>query len=396
MTPARPFLVTRISMPPSSPSLAQLVAVLRLPDPPESRWHRAGFSPRGERIFNVAATLLVGLFLTGWSWTIAESVKGGQREGLAGGPSSIASVVTQIDAPTMAYLADAAIRAFLPLRGQSGRLRAAIQPAGDTIESGGLPAGAHAGITTGEEGDSLAPLVAPATPGIWEIAVKVGTAIKPIGDFNVISLRPFSDKRRGRIGLYYLGSWPTERGVGASGYANPSGFIEVTPENQDTPVSDHFLLRDFLTKNQQNVWPKYLVLETKLLDKLELVLTDLQSRGIVTAGVRVLSGFRTPSYNESGGDPRGRADLSRHMYGDAADIYIDNDGDGRMDDLNGDRRVNTRDARVVLAAVERVEASYPNLVGGAGIYAATSAHGPFIHIDTRGYRARWVEPGGSQ
>jgi hypothetical protein len=30
-------------------------------------------------------------------------------------------------------------------------------------------------------------------------------------------------------------------------YANPQGFIEVTPENQNTPVSEHFRLRDFLT-----------------------------------------------------------------------------------------------------------------------------------------------------
>jgi uncharacterized protein YcbK (DUF882 family) len=28
-------------------------------------------------------------------------------------------------------------------------------------------------------------------------------------------------------------------------------------------------------------------------------------------------------------------------------------------------------------------------VGGIGIYPATSAHGPFVHIDARGTRARW-------
>jgi hypothetical protein len=84
------------------------------------------------------------------------------------------------------------------------------------------------------------------------------------------------------------------------------------------------------------------------------------------------------------------------MFGDAADIFIDRDGNGRMDDLDGNGRVDTRDARVILAAVDRVEAQYPGLIGGAGIYAATAAHGPFIHIDTRGYRARWEESGGGQ
>src|SRR5918992_2535687 len=150
MVPVRSALATRSSMPPSSSSLAHLVAVLRLPEPPESRWHRAGFSPRGERIFYVAATLLLGLFLTGWSWTIADAVKAARREGSAATPASVASVVTQIDAPSMPYLAEAALQAFMPLRGQSGRLRAIMQPAGDTIEASALPPGAHAGLTTAE------------------------------------------------------------------------------------------------------------------------------------------------------------------------------------------------------------------------------------------------------
>jgi uncharacterized protein YcbK (DUF882 family) len=219
--------------------------------------------------------------------------------------------------------------------------------------------------------------------------------VRPLQDFSIISELPFSAKRRGRIGLYYIGSWPTERSRSARTpkYAPPSGFIEVTPENQDTYVSEHFRLRDFLTHDQQGVWPKYLVLDTKLVDKLELVLADLEAHGVQTAGVHIMSGFRTPQYNKTGGDPRGRAELSRHMYGDASDIYIDNNGDGRMDDLNHDGRVDLRDARVIEAAVDRVEREHPALVGGCGVYAATRAHGPFVHIDTRGYRARWLGTG---
>jgi uncharacterized protein YcbK (DUF882 family) len=176
-------------------------------------------------------------------------------------------------------------------------------------------------------------------------------------------------------------------------YANPSGFIEVTPQNESTNVSEHFRLRDFLTHDQVGVWPKYLVLELKLVDKLELVLSDLAARGYDVSGVTVMSGFRTPQYNTGGGDPRGRAALSRHMYGDAADIFIDDDHNGVMDDLNHDRRVNIRDAQVILAAVDRVEREHPELVGGTGVYVASGGHGPFIHIDTRGFRARWVGTG---
>ena len=153
------------------------------------------------------------------------------------------------------------------------------------------------------------------------------------------------------------------------------------------------VIHPFLTHDQGNVWPKYIVLELKLVDKLELVLSDLQSRGYNPAGVHVMSGFRTPQYNVTGGDPSGRAALSRHMYGDAADIFLDNDGNGVMDDLNHDRRVNIRDSQIILAAVDRVEREHPELVGGAGVYVASGGHGPFIHIDTRGFRARWVGTG---
>jgi len=43
----------------------------------------------------------------------------------------------------------------------------------------------------------------------------------------------------------------------------------------------------------------------------------------------------------------------------------------------------------VADAVEKVEKKYPDLVGGISIYPATAAHGPVVHIDTRGKRARW-------
>jgi hypothetical protein len=76
------------------------------------------------------------------------------------------------------------------------------------------------------------------------------------------------------------------------------------------------------------------------------------------------------------------------MYGDAMDWFVDNDGDGRMDDLNGDGRVDIEDADHARAA-ERVERRYPHLVGGIGHLPPTSAHAGFVHLDTRGYRARW-------
>lgn len=222
-------------------------------------------------------------------------------------------------------------------------------------------------------------------PGVHDLKDSTG-----VQRFAVITMRDFGEKRDGRIGSYRIGYWPAEQGQPLGGsYGNPAGFIEVTPENAATQVSEHFRLRDFLTHDQASVWPKYLVLREDLVDKLELVIAQLEATGHPVRHMSVMSGFRTPQYNATGGETGGRASLSRHMYGDAADVFVDNDGDGRMDDLNGDGRVDYRDAQVILDAVEQVERAHPDLAGGVGVYRATSSHGPFAHVDVRGRRARW-------
>jgi hypothetical protein len=222
-------------------------------------------------------------------------------------------------------------------------------------------------------------------PGVYAVG---DTAAKR--RFALITLLPFTAKSGSRVGSYLVGSWPGERRAPRSpAYVNPAGFIKVTPENQNTQVSEHFRLRDFLTKDQQNVWPKYLVLREPLVDKLELIIQDLAKRGINVKRMTVMSGFRTPQYNQRGVGSGGRATDSRHQFGDAADVFVDNDGNGRMDDLNRDGRVDHRDAQVILDASDRIERAYPTLVGGGGLYRATRAHGPFAHIDVRGSRARW-------
>ena len=212
--------------------------------------------------------------------------------------------------------------------------------------------------------------------------------------FTFFTLVPFEAKQKGRIGTYRVGSWPYERRAPHSEvYANPDGFIEVTRENQETFVSEHFQLKDFLTHDQQGVWPKYMVLNERLVDKLELIIDDLNAHGVRVAHLSVMSGFRTPEYNRQGVGEGGRARDSRHQYGDAADIYVDNTGSGRMSDLNHDHRVNSLDARIIRDAVDRVEAAHPDLVGGAGIYRGNRRHGPFVHVDARGVKARWGRSG---
>ena len=68
--------------------------------------------------------------------------------------------------------------------------------------------------------------------------------------------------------------------------------------------------------------------------------------------------------------PRAAQD-SRHQYGDAADVFVDNDRNGRLDDLNRDGRVDTRDVTVMLARSNRV-LSVPS---GQPLLAALEAQG---------------------
>jgi hypothetical protein len=206
----------------------------------------------------------------------------------------------------------------------------------------------------------------------------------------VFTMRSFGQKVRAWLNGYRLGYWPQEKGrLRSEAYKNPDGFIEVTPENEDTRVSEHFRLRDFVSHDQKEVWPKYVVLREPLLDKLELVIEDLNDHGINAEGMRIRSGFRTPAHNLAVRG-EGSARDSRHQFGDAADVFIDQEGNGKMSDLNGDGRVNFADVKMILDAVERVEARYPELVGGTGLYAYSGRSGPFAHIDVRGTRARWV------
>lgn len=239
------------------------------------------------------------------------------------------------------------------------------------------------------EGVAAAGFVAPAEQGMWKLRLTAGGVSQQVDEVTVITRVPFSEKRDGYLNGYYIGRYVAEDGSRGPIYTPPSGFIEVTPLNQDMPVSAHFRLRNFLTKNQFAVWPKYLALDLRLIDKLELVMQELNAMGVRAEGLAVMSGYRTPAYNLEGVGEGGRALLSRHTYGDASDVWVDNDGNGYMDDLNGDGIIDDHDGEVIGRAVDRVEAAWPDLTGGCGIYLNSDTHGPFVHIDARGTRSRW-------
>lgn len=350
-------------------------------------------------IFTWVAVVFVLLYATAWVAAMVQFQQEQNAPTTFGDPRIVpprtarqtpaADVVDKIldpEAPKTPYLTDAMLAFLHPLRGESGAVRYAPTLPGEPIVPT-APGGAQAVI----EGEARPDFTAPEKSGIYDFGIGLNRAVREIADISIVTLVPRSQKRGGRIGSYQLGTWPWESGgtPRSESYAPPQGFIEVTPENQDFNVSEHFQLRDFLTKDQRNVWPKYLLLQPRLVDKLELTIQELQRQGVRVTHVHVMSGFRTPQYNHSGGNTAGRANLSRHMYGDASDVYVDNNRDGQPDDITGDGRVTTKDAERFAQAAEIVERQHRTLVGGIGVYTACCGHGPFTHVDVRGFRARW-------
>lgn len=287
----------------------------------------------------------------------------------------VAGTMLGVSQPAEASSDDPVVTIPGALRGLSGKLRLKVVPPPMDTVAGPEPV---ADIFGAE---------AVRRPDVW--MVRDSATGQP---FAFVTLVPFSDKRDGRVGAYRVGRWPAEiRAPRSEAYGLPAGFIQVTERNADLPLSENFRLRDFLDRNQPTVWPKALVLEERLVDKLELITTELQRTGNVRAKLLIMSGFRTPVTTASGARSR-RSPESRHQYGDAADIIVDGNGDGRMDDLNGDRRVDVRDTRVLITAIQTVEARHPELVGGIGMYRTGSIRGPFVHVDARGTSVRWGLP----
>ncbi len=223
------------------------------------------------------------------------------------------------------------------------------------------------------------PLYAPGAPGYYHLALMRDSQRVVLQEPTLAVMVPFQEKHSGQINGYRIGVYRGERGGATS---HPKGFLVVRPNDTDLPVSAHLRLGDFVAHDGQGrVWPKYVALDPRLLDKLELVVAELERRFTRSGGMQlqvdVHSGFRTPSYNRT--VPLA-ADDSRHQFGDAADVTFDADGDGRT---------TRADITAIVQAVDSVEAEYPALVGGLGIYTSRRYATPYVHIDTRGERIRW-------
>ena len=227
---------------------------------------------------------------------------------------------------------------------------------------------------------------APVRPGSCALKLD-GPGGKDTVTLHAFVLVPFKQVTSGWLNGYRIGDYPPPL-KGNPLYVAPAGFVEVTHDNEHTRVSPHFELKQFICKEDTTQkYPKYLVVQERLLLKLEAVLERVNALGFAADTLNVMSAYRTPYYNHAIGDVR----YSMHQFGGAADIFVDPGNKGRMIDLNGDGVVDLGDSKFLYDEIDRMLATppYQKFQGGLGFYRATSAHPPFVHLDVRGTKARW-------
>ncbi len=227
---------------------------------------------------------------------------------------------------------------------------------------------------------------APKKAGVYPVKIESSPESGSI-TLNVFVMVPATKGKNGVLNGYKIGTYPKKTLKNNPIYQAPIGFVEITPENRHVQVSPHFRLAQFICKQKGN-YPKYIVLREPLLMKLETLLEKVNEKGLECASFHVMSGYRTPYYNKS----IGNVAYSRHQWGDAADIFIDqNPQDGIMDDVNADGKVDQSDCVFLSQLINDIHSHSHNkeLLGGFGTYKSTKSHGPFVHIDARGTVKTW-------
>lgn len=151
----------------------------------------------------------------------------------------------------------------------------------------------------------------------------------------------------------------------------------ISKEHLNKKIVGHFRVKDFLAKDkfykdcifnrQKSV---IAILNKELLIKTLNLLNELKEAGYNPEAFDIVNGHRHPRYNENVGG----AQLSRHIKGEAVDIYVG--------DINQDGYTNKEDKDIILDLLEN---KIIKNQGGIGLYPGTQS----VHYDVRGYRARW-------
>ena len=224
---------------------------------------------------------------------------------------------------------------------------------------------------------------APDEPGLTRLRITESRALQMT--LNVFVMEPASSVVNGRLEGYQIGEYPEETDDSPI-YLPPDGYIRVTEDLLSVNVSPNFKLGQFV-EQLDSQYPKFIVLRERLLLKLEALLESLNETGTNVDSLSVVRGYITPQRNRELGNSRD----SRHIYGGAATFIVDQDGDGRMDDLDGNGSLGRSDGVALFEMVDELF-SRPGkeyLKGGLFLHEDARSNTTLLMIDARGFRKRW-------
>jgi len=154
-------------------------------------------------------------------------------------------------------------------------------------------------------------------------------------------------------------------------------YYQLTRDDFFRFIVDDIRINEFLPKDKY--YKKCLsdksetynwLMDKRLLKKLLELQILLASKGYNKKGFSITNGYRHPKENERVGG----AKLSRHISGEAIDIWIN--------DIDKSGKFEKKDKEIVLDLLEK---EVIKSEGGIGKYPGTRS----VHFDVRGYRARW-------
>ncbi|MEM9547719.1 MAG: D-Ala-D-Ala carboxypeptidase family metallohydrolase [Bacteroidota bacterium] len=154
-------------------------------------------------------------------------------------------------------------------------------------------------------------------------------------------------------------------------------YYEIGRKDFYRYIVDDFRIEDFLCKDQfyfealkDKSKTYYWLIDKEVLINLLRLQKELERKGCNKNGFTITNGHRHPRYNEKVGG----AKLSRHIQGEAIDLYIQ--------DIDNSGHYSKKDKAIVLKLLEDIIIKDK---GGIGLYPGTRV----VHFDVRGYRARW-------
>jgi hypothetical protein len=183
----------------------------------------------------------------------------------------------------------------------------------------------------------------------------------------------------------------------AAEYAPPKFFVRLTPETEDIKVSRYARAGQMVAPSgpkdkPRSEWTRHIDLfppRPAVYRKLDLFGDSMRAAKIDIKELDIVSAFRTPAHNRQ---TEGSAEFSRHPYGDAIDFIVDiSPRDHKMDDLNGDGKVDRKDGLILCNLIRKLESENRVRPGGIGLYEYSGDDSALshVHLDARGFITRW-------